>query len=148
LIKTTTERDRFSGHSLEIYQKMLEKLGNQASLLLAEYQGKITSGGIFTFYGKTAVYYYGASGNEHREVMAPYLVQWEAIQMAKEKGCRVFDFLGIAPPDTKNHSWKGITEFKKKFGGKEVGFPAPQDIVYQPAWYQIFRAGKRLRQLF
>lgn len=71
-----------------------------ASLYLAKHKGKTIAGIIATFYKDTAIYYYGASSNEDRNLMAPYLLQWHAILEAKSRGCKHYDFLGISPPET------------------------------------------------
>ena len=96
----------------------------------------------------TAVYYYGASSDEYRNVMAPYLVQWTAIQEAKKRGCETYDFLGVAPPfdgaqdlrdDVVDHPWAGVTSFKKKFGGEGVEFSEPFDLVLRPLVYSAYK---------
>ena len=148
LLDITTKRDEFRGHGVSYYEKMLEKLGDQAELIMAYYDGQPVAGGIFTFYGKTAVYYYGASSDEYRNVMAPYLVQWTAIQEAKKRGCETYDFLGVAPPfdgaqdlrdDVVDHPWAGVTSFKKKFGGEGVEFSEPFDLVLRPLVYSAYK---------
>ena len=139
LLKQTTKRDEFRGHGVSYYEKMLEKLGDQAELIMAYYDGKPVAGGIFTFYGKTAVYYYGASSDEYRNVMAPYLVQWKAIQTAKKRGCETYDFLGVAPDNVTNHPWAGVTSFKKKFGGEKTEFSEPFDVVLRPFVYSAYK---------
>jgi lipid II:glycine glycyltransferase (peptidoglycan interpeptide bridge formation enzyme) len=82
---------------------------------------------------RTGIYYYGASSYEHRNLMAPYLLQWEAIRLAKAQGCTRYDLLGIsaeqAPPDD---PWWGITDFKRKFGGMVVSYPPEQEMVLRP----------------
>lgn len=83
--------------------------------------------------GPTGIYYYGASSYEHRSLMAPYLLQWEAMRRSKARGCHTYDLLGIsadkAPPDD---PWWGITDFKRKFGGTVVTYPQEQEIVLRP----------------
>ncbi|MDZ4216756.1 MAG: peptidoglycan bridge formation glycyltransferase FemA/FemB family protein, partial [Candidatus Gracilibacteria bacterium] len=104
--------------------------------------------GIFTYQKHRVIYYYGASSNANRELMAPYLLQWRAIQEAKIRGCGTYDFLGIAPEDaTKNHPWKGITEFKQKFGGSVLQYPQARDIIHRPFWYQFFQFAKTIQKL-
>lgn len=139
LLKETTKRDEFRGHGISYYEKMLKHLDEDVELIMAYFDGKPVAGGIFTFYGKTAVYYYGASADEYRSVMAPYLVQWTAIQEAKKRGCEYYDFLGVAPEGAKNHPWAGVTEFKEKFGGERILFTQPFDVVLKPMWYVIYR---------
>lgn len=74
--------------------------------------------GIYVFYNLVGLYYYGASTSdpEIRKHMAPYLLQWEAIREAKSRGCIIYDFLGIAPPDDMEHPLMGVSSFKEKFG--------------------------------
>ncbi|MFC1810808.1 lipid II:glycine glycyltransferase FemX [Patescibacteria group bacterium] len=147
ILKQTTQRDKFSGHNKEFYQKMIDILEphDGAKLYVAEYEGEVIAGIIVTFYKNTATYYYGASSNQHRNVMAPYLLQWHAIREAKKRGCKYYDFLGIAPPEAKNHPWKGVTEFKLKFGGEVVEYEKSKEIVFQPFWYFVIRLIKKLR---
>ena len=55
-------------------------------LYVAEYEGKIISANLVLFFGKTATYMHGASDNIHRDAMAPYLLQWQAILDARKSG--------------------------------------------------------------
>lgn len=174
ILSETTSRDGFHGHDQKFYQDMLDSLGPNAVLYLAEYEGQVIAGCLNTFYKDTATYYYGASSNEHRNVMAPYLLQWQAIREAKAKGYKFFDFFGIAPTDepsesasqqasrqggtdlkrpkgaeakssTKPHPWAGVTEFKKKFGGTEVSYQKPQEFIFKKALYFLYRTYKKFR---
>lgn len=147
LLQQTTDRDGFTGHDENYYQKMLECLP-MSEIFIAFFGGKAIAGAICTFQKSQAIYYYGASGNEYRELMAPYLVQWEAIKEAKRRGCTSYDFLGIAPEDAdSDHPWKGISEFKRKFGGMVVSYPKPTDIIFQRFWYKIYRLLKWIQKL-
>ena len=147
ILQETTKRDTFQGHSLNYYQKLLDSLKNQAVLLLAEYQDKIIAGGIFIFTKKEGIYYYGASSNQHRAVMAPYLLQWKAIKGAKKRGCKFYDFLGIMPDFAdSNHPWQGVTAFKKKFGGKIINYSSAQEIILCPFSYKFLILAKKLKK--
>jgi lipid II:glycine glycyltransferase (peptidoglycan interpeptide bridge formation enzyme) len=117
---------------------MLTTLGdyNAAKLYLAEHEGKIIAGIIVTFFGDTATYYYGASSYEHRQIMAPYLLQWHAILEAKKDGCLIYDFLGISGGG--KSAWdkrlSGVTEFKQKFGGEAVHYAKTAEFTFRPFW--------------
>jgi|CXWL01.1.fsa_nt_gi lipid II:glycine glycyltransferase (peptidoglycan interpeptide bridge formation enzyme) len=147
LLKETKERDLFSAHQEAYYQTMLKTL-RSSEIFIAWHDDRPIAGAICTFQSTRAIYYYGASGNQHRELMAPYLVQWEAIREAKRRGCTTYDFLGIAPEEAlQDHPWKGITDFKRKFGGSVVHYPKPIDIIHRPFWYSIYRSLKFLQRL-
>lgn len=143
LLKKTGERDGFGIHSRQYYEKMLEVLGGNAQLLIARFDQHVVAGGIFVYLDDWGIYYYGASDDRYRHVMAPYFLQWTAIKEAKKRGCRYYDFLGIAPEGQSNHPWQGVTEFKKKFGGQTVIYPKAKDLVLRPFWYYLYKWVKR-----
>ena len=145
LLTKTGGRDGFGIHGKEYYQKMLTALGNNAQLLLAKHEGKVIAGGIFIHLDEWGIYYYGASDHNYRNLMAPYLIQWHAIQESKKRGCKYYDFLGIAPENAQNHPWAGVTEFKKKFGGEVISYPKAKDMILRPFWYFLYRVYKKLR---
>lgn len=148
ILKKTGGRDGFGIHPKYFYRTLLKTLApkKMASLFLAYHKETVVGGVIIVFYKDTATYYYGASSYEHRNFMAPYRLQWEAICEAKKRGMTQYDFLGIAPANAKNHSWKGVTEFKKKFGGEEVTYPSAFDLVYRPLWYRAIRLSQFYRR--
>ena len=113
LMNETTSRDKFSGHSFEYFKTFLTSLEN-SELMLAYYEDQIIAGGIFVFDEDVSIYYYGASGNAHRNLMAPYLLQWSAIKIAKSRRSKLYDFLGVATPGSENDPLAGVTSFKKK----------------------------------
>ncbi|NDK08957.1 peptidoglycan bridge formation glycyltransferase FemA/FemB family protein [Candidatus Gracilibacteria bacterium] len=115
LMMETTSRDGFSGNKLEYYVTFLETILN-SSLLIAYKDDKAIAAGIFVFDKEVSIYYYGASTNdtEYRNLMAPYLLQWTAIEKAKSIGSKYYDFLGIASPGDLKSSLSGVTDFKLK----------------------------------
>lgn len=147
ILKETTQRDQFHGHDKDYYRMMIEmlSLSDNAHLYLAEYNSEIIAGIIVTYFKDTATYYFGASGNKDRNVMAPYLLHWYAIKEAKVKNFKYYDFFGIAPSNAKNHPWQGVTEFKKKFGGEEKSYIKAQEYPFKKFLYLIYRIYKRLR---
>jgi lipid II:glycine glycyltransferase (peptidoglycan interpeptide bridge formation enzyme) len=142
LISLTGERDGFRPHGRKHYQNMLASDADFIKLFLARYQGKNIAAGLFGFWGGRATYLHGASDNEFRNVMAPYLLQWTAIKAARAAACRYYDFYGI---DEKK--WPGVTRFKLGFGGFVREYPGTFDLITRPAAYRLYNFLRRLRRL-
>ncbi len=140
LMNKTSNRDGFRIHSKEYYLKMLDV--DFIKIFFAKFEGSIIATGIFSLFGDTTTYMHGASDNEHRNVMAPYLLQWELIVRAKENGFRYYDFYGID-----SEKWPGVTRFKKGFGGFEKKYPGTFDMVFSSVWYNGYRFLRRVRRM-
>lgn len=144
----TTNRDAFSGHERKYYQHFLKFISPYAALFFAEAEdGTRIATAISTFAGDKAIYYFGASTSDskYRNLMAPYMLQWTMIQEAKKRGCKTYDFLGIAPENEPNHAYAGISEFKWKFGGTRQTFAPGREIVFDKKWYWLYRIAKKIR---
>lgn len=148
ILKETTERDVFSGHNKEYYKNMIEilKKDDMAKLYIAEHEGETLAGIIVTFYNNMATYYYGASSNHKRNLMAPYLLQWHAMKEAKKRGISHYDMLGVAPPDAKNHPWEGVSQFKTKFGGQRVQYVKAQEYIFKPVLFGGLMMAKKIKR--
>ncbi len=153
LLQQTAERDRFTPHPKDYYFKMIETLGgpwevadaSHVKLYRANYQGKTLAMNIMMSFGDTATYLHGASSNEGRNLMAPYLLQWQAIKDAKARKAKYYDFWGIAPTDNPKHPWAGITRFKKGFGGEVIRYWGMADIVYHSIWYLAYQTFRKFK---
>jgi len=144
LYQVTSTRQGFVPHQgigeeFEIYA-----LQKKALLLLGQYEGKILAGAVILFYGNQAFYHHGAS--LVTKIPVSYLVQWEAIQEAQKRGMKVYNFWGIAPEDKPNHPWRGITLFKKGFGGREIKYIHAHDLPISP-WYPFSRSVETIRRI-
>jgi peptidoglycan pentaglycine glycine transferase (the first glycine) len=131
------------------YERLLYSLtkGKHVKLFMAEHNDKVLSALLVTFYGEVATYLHGASSDEERELMPNHLAQWEAINAARRAGCKVYDFWGIAPEGAEEHSWAGITRFKKGFGGQAVHFVGAFDGVFDRKWYLLFSLYNFIRKV-
>ena len=152
----TTDRDEFKSHGKEYYKKMLEM--DICYQLTAYFEGEPIASNILMIYENTCTYLHGSSGDEHRNLMAPYLLQWEGIKLAKEKQCQYYDFWGIAPIMKEeegkttcfnnfcwivDHKWTGVTRFKVGFGGSVKQYPQAFDIILQKNKYKLYKFIKR-----
>ncbi len=143
LLGITSDRDKFRTHGRSYYNEMLKLDSNFITLFLAEYKNKIIAANVVSFFGDTVTYMHGASGPEHRNVMAPYLLQWQVIKLAKNKGYKYYDFYGI---DEKK--WPGVTRFKKGFGGEEINYPGTFDLIFDSSWYKVYKMVRKVRRTF
>jgi len=141
LMKTTGQRDSFRLHSRKYYQAIIQSPFSR--LLLAKRSGQVLAAGIFAYWGETAAYLHGASDNQQRELMATYLIQWQAIQLGRQDGCQRYDLCGIS--QTK---WPGVTRFKKGFGGSVINYPGTFDWPINIFSYRLYTLARQLRRIF
>ena len=88
---------------------------------------------------KQAIYLYGASSNEQRQLMPNYLLQWEAIRWAKQAGASTYDFWGIPETDDQGEAMAGVYRFKSGWGGRIVRFPGNYEYIYRPLAMHLVR---------
>lgn len=156
LMQETGERDAFGVHSQAYYQKAYDLFHPSGSceLLLAEFEGEPLAAIMVFARGNRAWYFYGASSNAHREKMPTYLLQWEGIRWAREKGCTEYDLWGIPDEDEatleagfmeKSEGLWGVYRFKRGFGGEVKRAEGPWDRVYWKGLYRVYlwRVGRQ-----
>ena len=151
----TAKRGEFRLHTKSYYKKMIENLKKgecHAFVAKAEYQGEVLAVNIMIDHGNVRTYLHGASSNAHRNFMAPYLLHWELIKEAKQKGLQKYDWWGIAPEGAgAEHAWAGVTRFKKGFGGENFSYVGTFDLVFKHGGYQLyqfFRTGIKFLRRF
>jgi len=152
LTKATTQRQAFYAHSENYHRLMWETLRSQTSekltahLLKATYGNEVLVTWILFVLGDTLYYPYGASSNNHREVMASNLIMWEAIKFGKKLGLKKFDMWGaLGPnPDIKD-PWYGFHRFKQGYGGKLIEFVGSYDLVINQKMYFVYKLMDKIR---
>jgi peptidoglycan pentaglycine glycine transferase (the first glycine) len=146
----TSERDAFGIHSLAYYQRVYDLFAPQKAciLLIAEYQDQPLAGLMTFAWGDTAWYFYGASTNKERNRMPTYLLQWESMRWAKQRGCQTYDLWGVpdhTEPYLEEHFMErsdglwGVYRFKRGFGGEVRRTIGAWDRVYRPSIYKLYR---------
>ncbi len=150
LMQVTGERETFGVHSAAYYRRAFELFApqDQCRLISAEFDGKWLAALMIFALGDTAWYFYGASSNEHRNLMAPYAAQWAAIRWAKSKGCTRYDLWGVPDADgdeleahfmARHEGLWGVYRFKRGFGGQVIRMKGTWDRVYNPILYSLYR---------
>jgi lipid II:glycine glycyltransferase (peptidoglycan interpeptide bridge formation enzyme) len=147
LLRQTAERDGFFIHSRDVYERMFEifRGAGRFAMLLARLRGSLVAAVTLVRFGDTCWYVHGASSNEHRNLMAPYLLQWEAINWARTQGCTLYDFRAVPDVLREDQEMYGVYRFKEGFGGRQVTTLPTYSQPYRPLLYglwQIFFTGR------
>jgi lipid II:glycine glycyltransferase (peptidoglycan interpeptide bridge formation enzyme) len=146
LLEDTARRNEFGVHTATYYQDFLQIFGDDALLLFAVIDQRPVAGLIAARFGPEAVYMYGASSTAHRENAAGFYLQFEAMRWAREQGCLRYDLWGIPAtdpppvasdesdriPGTRGTDWRGLYQFKVRFGGDIVSYPPTLERRYHP----------------
>lgn len=156
LMQETGGRDGFEVHSLEYYQRVfnLSYLNGTMNLLVAEFEGVPLASLMVFAVGQRSWYLYGASSDRERNRMPAYLLQWKAMQWARQKGCKTYDLWGIPDEteqilerdfETRHDGLWGVYRFKRGFGGMVRRAHPPLDRVFQPLLYKVYAYRQKLR---
>ena len=142
IMVTTGIRDGFITRPLEYFERMYDCLGPEhMKILMAYYEGKPISGVIPIMYGNKTWYLYGASSNEHRNLMPNYLLQWEMIKIAISRKSDIYDLRGV--PGIADNS-NGLFRFKKGFGAEYTEFIGEVYIPFKPLTYKMYKISEKI----
>ena len=144
IYESTVARQGLSAKPRDYFETLLAVLGDRqkGSLFFAEHGGQRLATAVVVYFGRRATYFFGASLDHDRRVMAPYLLHFEIMRRAKAVGCEWYDFWGIAPSGAERHPWENITAFKRKFGGREVNLVPTLDYVFDDEAYERYVAAE------
>lgn len=153
----TGERDGFGVHSLAYYSRAYDLFypPGECELFVAFFEGQALAALMVFARGSRAWYFYGASSDAHRDRMPTYLLQWEAMRWARDRGCTQYDLWGVPDANLQTleaqfeayagaHSasargglW-GVYRFKRGFGGALQRARGPWDRVYISGLYALY----------
>lgn len=108
--------------------------------LLAARDSDLLAGAIVAISEHRAIYLFGASSNALRNLMGSYAVHWEAIKLARRKGCLEYDMGSISPVADPGHPYFGMYRFKTGFGGNIVHRNGTWDYPLNRRVYSAFRS--------
>jgi lipid II:glycine glycyltransferase (peptidoglycan interpeptide bridge formation enzyme) len=70
--------------------------------------------------------------------MPNYLLQWEAMRLAKSQGCEVYDLWGAPDTFDGEDSMSGVFRFKEGLGAKVLRTCGAWDYVIHPLGYFLY----------
>ena len=136
----TSIRDGFIIRPKEYYLTVWTKFirAQMAIPLIAEVDRDPIAGLLLFFLGGKSWYLYGMSTHKHREKMPNYLLQWEAIKLSKQRGCKIYDLWGAPEVFNESDSMWGVYRFKKGLGAYPVQRLGAYDLPLKKNAYKIF----------
>jgi lipid II:glycine glycyltransferase (peptidoglycan interpeptide bridge formation enzyme) len=146
LYRETALRNGVTLHSREYFRTVLKSYQHDDSgdvdvrLLMADHEGDFLAAMFLVVSGRRATYLYGASSSRKRNLMATYAIQWEAIRLASEAGCREYDMFGVAPNAYRSHPMHGLYRFKSGFGGEIYHRMGCWDYPLERSEYNMYMA--------
>lgn len=150
LISETAQRQGFKTFTPEYYKSMVDffTLHHREEIKLhiykAVFQNTILATAFMLDFGNTRTFLFGGSSNENKNVMAPYLLHWQAMQDAKKLGFKTYDFWGT---ETSSGEVPGFVRFKLGFGGQEKTYAGAYDIVINKFLYRGYLLSRALNRL-
>lgn len=145
LLEETAKRDNFNLHPKDYYRNIFQKLdsGNEF-LVVARYDNNILLVNLILFYGRVAYFIFGGSSNKLKNLMFSHLAQWETIKEAKRRRYGVYNFGGVQGNGGSYENYRGVSVFKKRFGGEIFEYSDSYDIVLKSLWYYLYNLRKWL----
>lgn len=113
-------------HDAAFFARVQEGLDGPDRMIvqLAEREGQLIAGHLSAMNGDTCVYLLGATAPAALKVKAAYLLQWNAIRMAHERGLAWYDLGGVDPNEN-----PGVFHFKEGMSGIDRTAPGPYEAA-------------------
>lgn len=136
----TSVRGGFVIRGEDYYQSVWRTFYEQGMLppLLAEVEGEVVGGVMLFQFAGRAWYLHGMSTEAHRKKMPPYLLQWEAMRIAKSLGCYEYDLWGAPETFDQSDSMWGVYRFKRGLGGQVLRTMGAYDYPARPILYRLY----------
>lgn len=136
----TSVRDGFVIRSEAYYRDLWRSFMDRglSEPLIAEVDDEPVAGLFLFFFAGRAWYLYGMSTSSHREKMPNYILQWEAMRLAKSKGCWTYDLWGAPEEFVENDPMWGVFRFKDGLGSRVIRTAGAWDYPSRPGLYMLY----------
>lgn len=136
---STANRHKFIPFNKDFLSKQFSVFAknNEALIYKARLGEEILAENFMIFYGNEASYHYGVSSELGTKISAAPLLHFAAMEEARKRGIKRYNFWGIVGADETRHRFYGVSEFKRGFGVEELKYIPAQDLVINPLKYKI-----------
>lgn len=131
-LEEASRRDDFYLEGKWFFEKLIDTMQPSGALkiLVAEHENDCLGALVLLIEGNRATYLYGGISNKKRQLMPGYVLQWEAMQIAKSQGCDSYDFYGYDQFQSPGNAYALFSRFKSGFGGEVFRSIGAQDYVF------------------
>jgi lipid II:glycine glycyltransferase (peptidoglycan interpeptide bridge formation enzyme) len=143
LLLETQKRQKYNGHSAAYYKNFINffaGLGKDVDVKIniyrATFQRDLLATGVMVDFGNTRIYLFGGSSDAHKNLMAPYLMHYQAMIDTKNLGLSFYDWGGS---EVSAGGEKGFTRFKQGFGGQIINYAGAYDVINNKAQYSLYK---------
>jgi len=159
IMQATSKRATFGIHEETYYKLAWQLFHRHSRLLLAEKAGQTLAAHLVFADSQNGLYFYSGAMDEGLKTGANHLLEWHALQWAKEQGCQTYDLWGIPDAlgkaalatsenerlaleaEAQNDPLIGVYRFKKGFGGQIVRYLPAYDHVFLWPLYALWQHG-------
>ncbi len=133
----TAKRQEFVAFSKEFFKKQFKAFSDddQVVLYTAKLNDEILAQNFMIFYGNEASYHYGVSTELGTKLSGAPLLHMRAMEDARKKGIKRYNFWGIVDEDDTEHRFYGVSVFKRGFGVDELQYTPAHDLVVNSKKY-------------
>ncbi|MEK7658572.1 MAG: peptidoglycan bridge formation glycyltransferase FemA/FemB family protein [Patescibacteria group bacterium] len=153
----TAKRHHFTVFSEKYLNAEFKSLADEREIIifLGKYKGEVVSAAIFIIWQDMCFYHHSGSLSKYNKMSVSYLLQWSAIKEAKSRGCKAYNFWGIAPDietekdaQKSNHPWAGLSLFKMGFGGYKKEYVKTQDFIISNKYWinYIIESARKIKR--
>ena len=128
--QATSTRQGFISYSSDYYRhihQIFAPIGRLSYYKIYHPNGQLLVIDLIIHYHRESIYYISGSSLESRNLPAAPTLLWHIIQDRQKIDSR-FNFWGIAPPGVAHHRYRGVTTFKRGFGGRAVNYVPAMEL--------------------
>lgn len=152
LIAKTSSRQGYKSQGQDYFENLVnffavQNPGTEINLHIykALHENELLASAIILDFGRTRTYLFGGSSEQKKNLMAPYLLHFKAMQDAKNLGLSFYDFWGI---ETAKGDTPGFVRFKLGFGGTQKEYTGAYDIIVNRWKYRVYKLLRKVNDIF
>ena len=145
MVEETSRRQGFAHRPIEYFYRLYDAFAPEyARLYVMEYEGEVCCCSLVICYGNKVWSVYSGTSDHHREKKATFLMRMEQIRWGLERGCEIYDLMGVPGEVPEDHPLYGLYAVKRGFGGTLTEFTGEMDLVTNRFIYFLAEHGDAL----